>query len=710
MKNLLFLDFETRSELGPGTVGTANYAHRCKPLLLGWAFEDQPARVWDCREPIPSLLKVLLLRDDVTRVAHNSPFDRSVVNAQLPNYRTHRDVWRCSSAKARSAGLPASLDKLGEVLKLSQDLRKLTNGKQLIKLFCQPRRCTAKYPDVRYWTPEEKPEDWALFVEYCRVDVEVMRECWRRTPEINYRGSGLASWLLDQEINDRGLPVDVQLCGAVGSAMARHVQTLRSRVSKATGGVVTAPSQRNRILRFLVDSGLDITDLKADTVLRALDRSDLTPTQREVLTLRLHGSRTSIAKYDKILAYANRGRVNHVYTWRGALRTGRYAGKGIQPQNFPRGTIKDVDQLARAFLADTADLVYPDLSKAATSCLRPVIRAEPGKHLFVSDLRNIEGRVLAWLAGEAWKLEAFRRFDLGAGEDLYRVGYARAFGVSLAEVDDLQRLIGKVQELALGYGGGPEAYATMAETYHLNLEPLFALIWPKLAEETKHRCEYMWRFTKINKGTSLPEKTFLACEALKQVWRADNPRIVKFWAAAMDAFKAALTTPGAIFSIGNHLSTTLVDVGPFKSVAVKLPSGRMLFYHDAFLVNEKTEIINPDTEEKRIKYSKGIRFHGELRSKDGGFTPWVRQSSHGGKLVENFTQAVALDIMESNMEKINASWPLVGTSHDEVISDVAESEDTDISDLNRTLASRPDWAPDIPLAAKGFITKRYRKD
>jgi DNA polymerase len=321
-----------------------------------------------------------------------------------------------------------------------------------------------------------------------------------------------------------------------------------------------------------------------------------------------------------------------------------------------------------------------------SSAIRGVIVAPPGKKLVVADLSNIEGRMLAWLAGEQWKLQAFREFDAGRGADLYKLAYARAFGISPDAVDKEQRQVGKVKELMLGYQGGVGAYITGAATYRIDLERMAVTAWDSIPEETRDEArEFLQWQRDQGRGTyGLSDNAFIVCDSFKRLWRASNPAISSWWPELEQACIAAVMRPGETMTCRRH---KIRRDGAW--LRVRVPSGRYLCYP------------TPRADEGKLTYM-GV---------DQYTRQWQRLKTYGGKLAENITQAAARDVLASSMQPIeDAGYEIVLTVHDEIIAEAPDSDEFNAAHLAGLMSTVPAWAEGLPLAAAGFEAYRYKKD
>lgn len=682
----LWLDLETYSDT-PIACGTHVYAQGAEVMLLAWALDDAPAQVWDrtAGGEMPPALYAALTDPAVEIWAHNSHFDRTMLN-RLWATDLHR--WRCAMALAFMHSLPGSLGDLCRVLRVPTDQAKDKDGRQLVHLFCKPRPKTSK---LRRASRETHPAEWGRFVEYARLDVEAMRAVCQRLPQWNATPAEWALWHLDQTINDRGVAIDQALVRAAIAAVAEEQDHLAQRARQLTAGGVHSATQRDAVLQYALQAfGVALPDLQKSTLERRLQDPDLPPALRELLALRLDASSTSVSKY-KVLAKATSadGRLRGTLQFCGASRTGRWAGRLFQPQNLPRPTLgaQAVYTGIAALKAGCADLVAGNVIELASSAVRGCIVAPPGRKLVCADLSNIEGRMLAWLAGEGWKLQAFRDFDNGQGHDLYKLAYARAFAVQPDAVSKDQRQIGKVMELMLGYEGGVGAFLTGAATYGIDLSHLADTALPNIpADVQDEAAEYLAFRRKAGDGAfGLPDRAFIACDAIKRLWRQAHARTASFWPQVRQAAVAALQSPGQVIACRR---LKLQKTGAW--LRIRLPSGRLLCYPGAALGDDgKLTYLGTNP------YSR----------------QWGRIPTYGGKLVENITQAAARDVLAAALAPIEqAGYQIVLTVHDEVICEAPDTPEFNPGHLAALLAANPAWADGLPLAAAGFEDHRYRKD
>ncbi|EPQ4376800.1 DNA polymerase [Enterobacter hormaechei] len=683
----LWIDLETFSEVHINN-GTHAYAEKVEVMLMAWAIDDGPVSVWDLTTGIvmPPMLYQALANPVIEVWAHNSHFDRTVMRHDHPELAPDVTRWRDTMVQALAHGLPGALGALCEVLGVPQDKAKDKEGKALIQLFCKPRPKNSK---LRRATSKTHPEEWRRFVAYAGLDIEAMREVHKRLPKWNYKGAELALWHRDQQINDRGVCMDVQLAQAAIEAVDLEQKRLAKRTQVMTDGEVQAATQRDALIKHIVESyGVELPDMQRSTLERRMADPDLPSAVKELLAIRLQASTTSTSKYKSLMkGVSSDGRLRGTLQFCGASRTGRWAGRLFQPQNLPRPSLEQdqIDEGIEALKAGCADLLFDNIMELTSSALRGCIMAPAGKKLVVSDLSNIEGRKLAWLAGEQWKLDAFRECDEGTGPDLYKLAYARAFNISPDDVDKYQRQIGKVMELGLGFGGGVAAFLTFALVYGLDLDELANAALPNIPRDVIREAKSWYDESVKRKATyGLSERVFIACDSLKRLWRRAHPATCDFWYELERTVRAAIATPQKTLYCG-YLKIRRDGAW----LRIQLPSGRALCYP------------SPSIEKGNITYQ-GVNSYSRK---------WQRLKTYGGKLVENVTQAAARDVLAGNMPLIeDAGYSIVLTVHDEVITEAPDTDDFNDKALSALLSTNPEWAHDIPLNAGGFEAYHYRKD
>lgn len=578
----LFADLETFSPLNLPQVGSFRYAEDCEILLWGYAIDNKPARVWDCTNPqtkeMPEALAKALKEVQAGErkiVWHNGMmFDTVVLAAH--GYHIPLEMIVDTMVIAYQHGLPGALGDLCDVLRMPTDKAKDKDGKRLVQLFCKPQpECHRVRRHDRY----TKPEDWIKFVNYCRLDVEAERELFKALPKWNCTEWEHKLQVLDAEINRRGMQIDVDLAEAAVELSERNKKLLAEETQRQTNGEVGAATQRDALIDYMArEYGWKIDTMTKAELEKRVDDPSVPEPVRELLKLRLMSTKTSIQKFKALLRRVNKdGRMRGGLQFRGASRTGRWSGRGFQGQNLARPTVsQDEIDFATKVLKQrdgTFECFYDDPSVILPNLLRGEIIAPSGKKLIVADYSNVEGRVLAWLAGEEWKLQAFRDFDAGHGHDLYKLAYAKAFGVKPEDVTKPQRQIGKVLELALGYGGGAPAFARFAKAYGIDLSDMAEYV-----KSTAPRAVWLEAvdgypyFVEKNRTGGLEREAFIACDVLKRLWRKTNPKIVQFWANVGQAVQKAIVSRESV-RVG-YVAFARTE----SFLVIRLPSGRLLCY------------------------------------------------------------------------------------------------------------------------------------
>lgn len=637
------LDLETRSALDLKKSGAYAYAQHASTDVwcLAYALPGEEPRVWRPGQPAPDFGGHGLR-------AWNAPFERAIwENILVPRYgfpAVPLDRWVCTAAEARAMSLPGGLDQAAKALRLP--VEKDDAGYRLMMRMARPRSTREDGTPI-WWDDEER---LARLIEYCRQDVRVEQAIAQHVRRLTE--AERAVWLLDQRINDRGIGIDQQLAAAAVAMAEREAARGGERLAGITGGAVTSVTDNKGLATWLG------TDSVAKAAVAELLEQTEDDTVRDALVLRQEVGKSSVAKFRAMQASVCRdGRVRGSLLYHGA-GTGRWAGRLIQPQNFPsRGVLEHhvVEQAIPLILAgdDAAvDLIYGPPLQVLSSALRATLVAAPGHELIAADYANIEGRVLAWIAGEQWRIQAFRDFDAGTGPDLYKLSYARAFGVPIDMVDKTMRQLGKVMELALGYQGGVGAFQTMAADYGVEIEDARA-------------------------------------DELKVAWRDASPAIVAWWGALERAALAAIKG-----GRGEARGVEFRREGPWLSC--RLPSGRKLWYRQPEVRTE----ITPWGKEREVIYAWGV---------DSYTKQWRRYSLYGGLLAENVVQAIARDVMAGGMMRVeHAGYPVILTVHDEVVSEIPKGHGS-LDEFTHLLTKLARWAHGLPIAAEGWRGRRYRK-
>lgn len=730
----LFLDFETFSEADLKKVGSYAYAEHptTEVLICTYAFDDEPVQVWDCTDgsDMPGDLHRALRRlvkpnSRIKMVWHNGGlFDRLIMkhcwDFDIPVSNTiDTMIWAFRHA------LPGSLDALCEVLGVSADNAKDKRGKALIKRFSKP---TPKNYKIRRYTAETHPDEWALFIKYAVSDITAMREVFHKLPRWGNSEFEDRVLELDQLINDRGFKVDVALAEAAIEAVEKHKAQLQEEAQRKYGGSLTGKDFLP-ILRELAPAHR-IHNAQKSTLNDLLADDDLPDDARTIIEMRLGAASTASTKYNPLLlGRSSDDRRRGCLQYGGAKRTLRWAGKGFQPQNLARGYYHDdeLDKGISALLKGRAHRRF-DVAMLTASTVRSCIIPEAGHKFVVADYSNVEGRGLAWLAGEETALDTFR-----AGLDIYCVTAGKMFGM---DPDDIKknfkeiRQIGKACELGLGYEGGVGAFVTFAKNLGLDLIEMAKTMDGTFPDHIWAATARGYEWARIQEAKRPPhpgekddrpsyildKKVWRTCDAIKRMWRESHPETVAFWRDLKDGILAAVRNPGREFWAGAHLRrngerairiwrTVEFDSSGRKVpgwwLCMELPSGRILSYPGIGVsVTKETD------EDGRVNTNVRIKYQGENQLT----RQWTTLYTHGGKACENIVQALCRDLLAYAMINVEGGgYPIVLSVHDELVCETPDTPEYNVAELEKLMCALPEWAEGFPLVAEGAEMKRYAK-
>lgn len=720
----LYLDFETFSEADLKKVGSYAYAEHptTEVLICTYAFDDEPVRVWDCTDgsDMPGDLHRALRRlvkpnSRIKIVWHNgSMFDRLIMKHcwgfDIPVSNTiDTMIWAFRHA------LPGSLDALCEVLGVSADNAKDKRGKALIKRFSKP---TPKNYKIRRYTAETHPDEWAMFIRYAVSDITAMREVFHKLPRWGNSEFEDRVLELDQLINDRGFKVDVALAEAAIEAVEKHKAQLQEEAQRKYGGSLTGKDFLP-ILRELAPAHR-IHNAQKSTLNDLLADDDLPDDARMIIEMRLGAASTASTKYNPLLlGRSSDDRRRGCIQYGGAKRTLRFAGKGFQPQNLARGYYHDdeLDKGISALLKGRAHRRF-DVAKLTASTVRSCIIPEAGHKFVVADYSNVEGRGLAWLAGEDDLIEVFVN-----GVDVYKKLASTVFSVAYEAVTKDQRQIAKAMVLGLGYAGGVGAFVTFAKNLGLDLNDMTNTLDGTFPDHIWAATARGYEWARIQEAKRPPrpgekddrpsyildKKVWRTCDALKRMYREANPAIVQFWRDIEDAAMAAIRNPGKEFTAGPRgvkFSRNVETDNNGNKVAgwwlrMTLPSGRVMSYPGVGLsVSKETD------EDGKVSTNVRIKYQGENQLT----RQWGFQYTYSGKLVENCTQALCRDLLANALLNVEANgYPIVLHVHDEIICETPDTPEYNVAELERLMCELPEWAEGFPLVAEGAEMKRYAK-
>jgi DNA polymerase len=655
----IHIDFETRSTVELTTAGLENYASHpdTDVWCMAWAVDEEEPIVW---LPEYKIIPIELLNtvDYCPVFAHNAHFELAIWNQiMVPRYgwpKLDPAQCRCTMAMCYSMGLPGSLEKASAAMGIT--MRKDLEGQRLMMQMAKPKSVLP----LTWWDEEDKQQK---LYEYCKQDVRVERELAKRALNLSHEEQRL--WAVDYAINRRGVPVDRQAVLSAIPIVEREQERLSEELRTVSQGKVSRPSEVAALTRWCVSRGVDCPSLQRTDVLDLLSQLDLPADVRRALEIRYEFAKTSTAKLKSMLECSTKdGRVMYPLQYHAAA-TGRWGGRRMQPHNFPRPSLNQYEieavldcivnvpvEKAIRFIG----LLYGHPLEVISSCLRGLICAPEGHELLAGDFANIEGRVLAWLAQERWKLDAFKAYDAGTGDDLYLLSASRIYHRPTSDFTKKspERQIGKVAELACGYGGGVGAFQTMAYTY----------------------------------GVRVPK---YEAEVIKEAWRQANPNIKQYWYDLESAATSAVTTPGVVYAVRNVKFRTK---GSF--LFCQLPNGRLLTYPYPKM---KLREMPWGEEREQIHYM----------HVNGMTNKWEETHTYGGKLSENITQAVSRDILADAILRCeSAGYPVILHVHDEIVSELPTGHG-DLAHFTQLMAEVPSWATGLPIAVEGWRGKRYRK-
>lgn len=678
---------------GIQAVGTAAYCMHPTTELFIWSYRLPwwaPGYVkrWFPGEPPPSDLMLYVSRGGVM-VAHNAAFERYMWPKHWPEQPSIQQ-WRCSSATARVFNLPGSLDELGKVLDLP--IKKGTEGKRLIRKFCVPRKPTKKDPRLRI-LPRDDPIDAELFWQYCDDDVRVEELAYSVIPTMT--PAELEYWLHDQDINDRGVELDMMGVNALAPIVDQVIAAADETVRDITG---YSARQLSEIQKWLAEAhGIVATELDADSIDKILDVPELPDEVREVLEARQASSSASIKKIFGMQRCASgpTPRLRHSLIHSNA-RTGRPTGSLVQPTNLPRNgpdirwhngapyaasldanpwggdkaekkpwhvdAIDHVISYAKNYSFVDFQRVFPQSLPTIAGCLRGLFIARDGYDLISSDYTAIEAVVAASLCNQTWRMDAFER-----GDDIYLVSISQMTGISLDEYRAYKkkhdshhpdRQKGKVGELALGYGGGVMALRNFGA-----------------------------------------EGSTKELEEFKTEWRKKSSRIVDAWWELDKAFMNCILYPGSRFQV---IGCTIYSVS--NRVMIQLPSGRELAYH--------CPTVRPSERyEGRMEIVYWTYNTNPLQGRFG----WIEMTTYGPKIFENIVQAVSNDILRAAIIRLqHAGYPVVLHVYDEIVSEVPKGWGS-IDEFEANMVVPLPWARTAegrlwPVkVGGGWRGRRYRK-
>ena len=665
----LHIDFETRSAVDLKKAGMYRYAEdpTTEIILASYRFGDEPVKRWRGAIPPDEVTGHIALGGKM--IGHNQGFERVIWNAKIaPLTRVYLapDQQDCTMSRASAMGLPASLDNLGSALKLG--FQKDKQGHALMLRMCKPKT-------LEPLTWHEAPDELDRLAAYCDRDVETECDADAHLPALSERERRV--WELDQRINDRGVAIDVPRVRAALDAVEVAKKAADREMWRLTNGAVKKTTEAKKLVDWLTAQGIECESIADGEIDDIILKSQMLAHPNAEAAVRLRRASAGAFKFQAMLAQACRdGRVRGSLSYH-ATMGGRWAGRGMQPQNFKR---MDTDEEV-AWAAQAVDLLGDPRISAAdvltaiemftgqpalevlSLCARPMLVAAPGKKLIDADFSNIEGRINAWLAGEDWKLQAFRDYDAGVGPDLYKVTASRVLGKPVEEITKAERQNqGKVPELACGYQGGVHAFQKMGAKY----------------------------------GVSIPDSHALQ---IVRGYREANPMIVQSWYDLQNAALEAVGAPGCVVSVLRDKIRYFCN-GDF--LFCQLPSGRVISYASP-RIEWKTRNITVDGENIELN-GYGISYWG---SKNGRL---LKLDLYGGAQCAHVVSGTARDLLVEAMFAVeDEGYELVLTVHDELLAEVGHNFGSAAHFESIIQKKRPAWIGDMPMVSKAWEDVLYVK-
>lgn len=642
------IDFETRSLIDLRSCGVYKYVEHPSTDIwcMAYSFDDEDEVL--CWEPGQTCHDRLLehLRFGGEIHAWNAQFERTLWRIMHDRYgwpKTFLRQFHCTMARAAAHGLPLSLDSAAKALGAPE---KDTEGAGLMMRMCRPR--STKGGKVVWWNEREKLD---RLIAYCKQDVRVEKAMFGQLNALSPKERRV--WILDQQINDRGVPVDRELLNAAKYCAEIATERANQRLAEVTNGEVLSVTAVADLAAWITAHGVECDSVAKDAVKEMLSQEPPADV-REVLEIRAEAGKSSVAKLDSMIEYAgvDDDRMRGLLAYHGAS-TGRWAGRGPQPQNFPIPIVADPERFIPFVLARDVDAIeklgqpLPVLS----SLLRSGIKASAGGRLLAADYAGIEARVVAWLAGQEDLLELFRR-----KEDVYKDMAKSIYTVPVADVNPTQRKVGKEAVLGLGFQMG-------ADKFQAN----------------------------VKKKTGM-DLSVDFCKEVVAAYRTKYPKIPKLWGALQEA--AIIATRDLKTVRLKTCSITFKREGEWLYCI--LPSGRRLSYY-------KPRVTPRETPWGTMRDSLSHHGFSSITKQ------WGPLHLYGGLLTENVTQAVARDIMvEGMLELDRVGYPIILTVHDEIIAEQKGSDGT-LEQFERIMSTVPAWATGCPISVESWEGERYKK-
>lgn len=655
----LSIDIETYSSVDLSEAGVYRYVESpdFEVLLIGYSIDGGPVEVIDLKTGCPFIaILVMMLQDPVVlKTAWNANFERTCL-AKWLGVEMPPEQWSDTMIMALECGLPGSLAAAGMALGLPEDQLKNPVGKSLIQYFSKPCKPTKTNGGRTRNLPDHDRDKWKLYVEYNRQDV--VTEMAIRSKLQPLCKSEQKLWCLDQRMNDHGVRIDLPMVQKIVDFDTKNRENLQKTAQNITK--LQNPNSLIQLKSWLASQGVPCDTLRKDD-LEELLADELPDNVRQVLEIRKALGKTSVKKYGAMLAATcGDSRLRGILQFYGANRSGRWAGRIVQTHNLAKNFLPDLDtarELAADGDFDTMETLYGEPSFVFSELIRTAFIPSEGCRFVVSDFSAIEARVVAWLAGEEWVLDAFRQ-----GKDIYCETASMMYHVPVVKHGENGHLRqkGKVAVLACGYQGGVGAMRAM------------------------------------DKGGTIPDEEL---QSVVDQWRAANPKIVKMWKKYERAAQIAIIERRTV-----RLAHGIEFSYEYGNLFIRLPNGRRLCYFGARCDELPVESRNGTF----LGYGYGRIYYMGVNQET---KQWGLAETYGGKLVENVVQATARDCLAEAMTRVSdMGYQIVMHVHDEMIVDVPK-EDTDaLKRINAAMGTPISWAPGLPLRGDGYECDFYKKD
>lgn len=696
MKSVLSIDFESCSEIDLQHQGMHVYWEHPStvPLCAAWAIDDGPVHSWVPGELPPPMLAKHIEEGGIVS-GWNVGFERlCFLYWMMPEFgwpMPQLDQFEDTMAMAAAMSLPRGLDEAAEAIQLGE--RKDKDGAKVMRKLSQP----GAYD----------PELFSRLLAYNRQDVIVERAMRKTLLGLSKREKLL--YHLDAMINSRGVMLDLDLVDAMQKIATEEKARLNAAIAAATGGAITSTNQSVKLAAWLTANGVATESVAKATINDLLER-ELPAPARHVIELRQEAAKSSVAKLKAArLCVCADGRARGLLQFLGA-DSGRWAGRLLQPQNFPRpsGLVKNAEAAIPWLMSGSAEAIdfqYGWPLRAVADCLRSIITCPPQRDLIAADFSSIESRLLAWIANERWKIDAYRTQDANLGPGMYEIVASAIFNVPVEEIEDdgPRRQVGKTAELSMGYAGGVTALMKMARNYNVKMAIALPALLDSAPAERIERAERRHADCVKRKDSSadiLTKDAWMACELTKLAWRHTNQASTDFWFQLESAARNAVDYPDTQVATDNGMVAFRMAKGVLWQ---RLPSGRVIAYPNPRIslleVPWADKSLPPEQRERRRTVT-ALNVEGKKL---------LRRPLYGGMLTAYTIQGSARDLLADAMLRVeHAGYPVVLTVHDEIVCEIPKGFGS-LEEFQQIVEDSEPWAAGLPVVSKGYRAQRFKK-